>query len=182
MRLARDEAEACQILKTSLRQFDEDGSRAMDVARLTFDNLAGFYELPYLKPAQCVGGRKVVGLRDWKHVRAFLKIFRAHFGRWLLGEITCSDVRSFRSGRLKALTQNGRQRSVRTVNRELACLRRIFNVAVRELRLVGSPFKGGDTLISAADERKRERILTLAGEARLLGACEHPQRGTCARY
>ena len=50
------------------------------------------------------------------------------------------------------------------------------NVAVRESWLIKNPFNAGDTLISAADERKRERILTLAEEARLLKACEHPQR------
>lgn len=176
IRLAKDKTEARQILKTILRQLDEEGSRAIDVARLTFNDLADFYELHYLKPAQFVGGRKVAGLRDWKHVRAFLKNFRAHFGRRLLREITYSEVRSFRSERLNAPTQYGRQRSVTTVNRELACLRRIFNIAVRESWLVKNPFNCGDTLISAADERKRERILTLAEEVRLLTACEPPKR------
>jgi integrase len=176
IRLAKDKTEARQILKTILRQLEEEGSRAIDVARLTFNHLADFYEQHYLMPAQFVGGRKVAGLRDWKHVRAFLKIFRSHFGRRLLREITYSDVRSFRSERLKTPTQYGRQRSVTTVNRELACLRRIFNIAVRESWLVKNPFNCGDSLISAADERKRERILTLSEEARLLEACEHPQR------
>ena len=174
IRLAKDKTEARQILKTILRQFDEEGSRSIDIARLTFNHLADFYELHYLKPARFVGGRKVAGLRDWKHVRAFLKIFRAEFGRRLLREITYSDIRPCRAERLKTPTQYGRQRSVTAVNRELACLRRIFNIAVRESWLVKNPFNCGDTLVSAADERKRERILTLSEEARLLEACEHP--------
>jgi integrase len=176
IRLAKDKTEARLILKTILRQLDDEGSRAIDVARLSFNDLADFYEQHYLMPAQFVGGRKVAGLRDWKHVRAFLKIFREHFGRRLLREITYSDVRSFRAERLQTPTQYGRQRSITTVNRELACLRRIFNIAVRESWLIKNPFNGGDTLISAADERKRERILTLSEEMRLLEACEHPQR------
>ncbi len=176
IRLAKDKTEARLILKAILRQLDDEGSRAIDVARLSFNDLADFYEQHYLMPAQFVGGRKVAGLRDWKHVRAFLKIFRAHFGRRLLREITYSDVRTFRAERLQTPTQYGRQRSITTVNRELACLRRIFNIAVRESWLIKNPFNGGDTLISAADERKRERILTLSEETRLLEACEHPQR------
>jgi hypothetical protein len=57
------------------------------------------------------------------------------------------------------------------VNRELALLRRMLNVAMREGWLMRNPFTAGDPLICLADERKRERILTREEEARLLGAC-----------
>ncbi len=41
----------------------------------------------------------------------------------------------------------------------------------------GSPFAAGDSLISLADENKRERILTRERrETKLLAACETPQR------
>ena len=90
-----------------MRQFDEEGSRAIDVVRLTFNDLPDFYELHYLKPPQFVGRRRIAELSDWKHVRAFLKIFRTHFGRQLLREITYSDVRSLRSERLKARLSTG---------------------------------------------------------------------------
>jgi integrase len=39
-----------------------------------------------------------------------------------------------------------------------------------------NPFDAGDQLISIADERHRERIISEAEEARLLAACCHPQR------
>lgn len=93
IRLAKDKTEARLILKTILRQLDDGGSRAIDVARLTFKNLADYYEQHYLISAQFVGGRKVAVLRDWKHIRAFLRIFRDYFGRRLLREITHADLR-----------------------------------------------------------------------------------------
>lgn len=175
-RHAESKSAAKEILKSLLREIDDEGSRAIDAARMTFNDLADFYEQHYLKPAEFVGDRKVSGLRDWKHVRAFLRIFRAYFGKRRLREITYADVRAFRARRLQTPTQYKRQRSITTVNRELACLRRIFNIAVRESWLVKNPFNCGDTLISAADERKRERILTASEEMRLLDACEHPHR------
>jgi integrase len=73
---------------------------------------------------------------------------------------------------LSVTTQHGRQRTIATVNRELACLRRILNIAEREGFIPRNPFRSGDSLISAADEVKRERVLTHDEEARLLEACK----------
>jgi integrase len=55
-------------------------------------------------------------------------------------------------------------------------LRRMLNVAQREGWILRSPFAAGDSLISLADENKRERILTREEEIKLLAACESPQR------
>jgi integrase len=58
----------------------------------------------------------------------------------------------------------------------MGVLRRIFNIGVREGYLLRNPFNAGESLISPSSERRRERILTLEEEKRLLEACEHPQR------
>jgi integrase len=52
----------------------------------------------------------------------------------------------------------------------------MFNVAQREGWILKNPFGSGDSLISVADEQKRERILTRAEETKLLAACETSQR------
>jgi len=52
----------------------------------------------------------------------------------------------------------------------------MLNVAQREGWILRSPFAAGDSLISLADENKRERILTPEEEGRLLAACETPRR------
>ena len=55
-------------------------------------------------------------------------------------------------------------------------LRRMLNVAQREGWILRNPFAAGDSLISLADENKRERILTREEEMKLLAACDTPQR------
>jgi integrase len=56
-------------------------------------------------------------------------------------------------------------------------LRRILNIAVREGWLLKNPFNCGDSLIRAADEIKRERILSREEEAKLLAAIDvEPKR------
>ncbi len=59
------------------------------------------------------------------------------------------------------------------VNRELEKMRRLLNIAGREGWILRNPMRSGDPLISVADERKRERILTRDEELRLLAACEN---------
>jgi integrase len=53
----------------------------------------------------------------------------------------------------------------------LSLLRRMLNVAVQESWLPRNPFSRGTSLISAADEVKRERIVTPEEEKRLLLLC-----------
>jgi integrase len=56
-------------------------------------------------------------------------------------------------------------------------LRRVLNIAVRESWITRNPFNCGDSLISSADENKRERILSRDEESRLLAAIEaEPKR------
>ena len=62
-------------------------------------------------------------------------------------------------------------------NREAAVLQRIFNIACQQGWLLKNPFKCGDPLIIVSAERRRETILTVTEEAKLLAACaSHPQR------
>jgi integrase len=170
-RLAVNKTEAKKLLKSLLHELEDKGSKTVEASRMTFNHLADFYESHYLFPAQYVGGRKVAGLRDWKHVRYFLRIFRDYFGNRLLRELTHASLRAFRSHRLNIQTQHRRQRTITTVNRELSCLRRILNIAEQEGFIHRNPFRSGDSLISATDEVKRERVLTHEEEVRLLAAC-----------
>ena len=175
-RRAKDKSDAKEILKKLLRQIDDEGSKFVDAARMTFNDLADYYATHYLKPAEYVDGRKVAGLRDTQRAQGFLTHFREYFGKRRLREITYGDIYSYRLTRLQVHTQYKRQRTIASMNRELAVLRRILNNALREGWILKNPFNSGDPLISLADERKRERILTCVEETRLLAACEHPQR------
>ena len=170
-RIAENKTEAKKLLKSLLRELEDKGSRAIETSRMTFADLADFYEAHYMKPAEFIGGRKIAGLKDWKHVRTYLQVFRGYFGRRILREITYADLRTFRAERLKTPTQYKRQRSVTSVNRELTTLRRVLNIAEREGFISKNPFRVGDSLISVADEARREHVLRHEEENRLLAAC-----------
>lgn len=173
---AGDKSEARQVLKTLLRKLDDEGSRVVAYERLTFNDLADFYERHYCKPAEYADGKKVAGLRDVYRAQYCLRRFRKHFGKRLLREIMYRDVRAYYLLRLKEPTHYASQPSIATMNRELGVLRRIFGISVREGWIARNPFQMGEPLISPASERRRERILTVEEEGRMLAACEHPQR------
>jgi integrase len=173
---AKDKRDAKEALKRILNELEAEGSESVDRAKLTFNDLADFYAAHYCKPAEYVDGKKVAGLRDVFRAQYCLNRFRAYFGARRLREITYSDVRAYYLMRLKEPTHFGRQPTIATMNRELGVLRRIFNIGVREGYLTRNPFSRGESLISPASERRRERILTLDEERRLLEACNNPQR------
>jgi integrase len=101
-----------------------------------------------------------------------------HFGnRPLLWNITYSEIRSYKAIRLKTPTLHGGQRSIASVNRELSKLKRMLNLSFQEQLIQRNPFSNNESLISAADETHRDRVLSLAEEARLFAAIEsQPKR------
>jgi integrase len=176
-RRADSKTEAEGKLKTLLRQIDDEGSKVVDYNLLTFNFLADHYEKHYLKPAQYVGGHKVSGLRDVERPKELLKHFRANFGKKKVREITYGDLVSYRDKRFKVLTPRKQQRTIGSWNREAAVLRRIFNIARQQGWILKNPFHCGDALIIVSAERRRERILSVAEEVRILEACDsHPYR------
>jgi integrase len=171
-RRARDKRDARIILRTILREL-EKGSQSIDHATLSFSDLANFYDENYCRPAEYIDGRKVSGLRDVQRAQSALVRFREYFGKRRLREITYGDIRAYYNLRLTQHTHYDRAPTIATMNRELGVLRRIFNIGVHEGWIARSPFKAGESLISPASERRRERTLTLDEEKQLLAACEH---------
>jgi integrase len=161
-----------------IAEIEASAGQSVGKERMTFGNLCDYYEKHYVKEAEYVDGRKVAGLRSLATVKTQLEVLRAHFGSRHLRSLTYGAIREFRNARLKAKTRNDGQRSITSVNRELALLRRMLNVAVSESFIVGgNPFHKGDPLINTADEKKRQRIITRDEEKALLSACDAPKRG-----
>lgn len=171
-RKAKDKTDAKDLLKRLLRQIEDEGENAIDAAQMTFKDLANYYEQFFLTEAKYIDGRKVSGLRDVSRAKGVLAHFRDYFGNKKLREITYGDVYNYRNIRLKSHTQNKKPRTLSTMNRELSVLKRIFNIGFREGWLLKNPMNCGETLIDVSAERKRERILTLEEEKRLLVACD----------
>lgn len=172
LRRADNRSDAREKAKELVREFEQHGERALDGSRLGFGELAEFYKATYLIPAEYVDGRKIAGLRSASDMRRKLATLQNHFSKQLVRTITTGDVLKFRASRLKAPSRRNKQLSIASVNRELALLRRILNVAHHEGWLIRNPFAAGTKIICAADERKVERILTSGEEARLLEACK----------
>lgn len=188
LKRAQSRTDARELIQAMLREIDDYGETALDNKDRTFADLADHYDTHYLTEAEYVGEKKVSGLRSLATPKGFLETLRAHFGKRQLLSITYGDIRKFRDARLKAPTRSDiarherelkddpkaelrSTRTVTSVNRELALLRRIFNVAQREGWMRRNPMHGGDSLICVAAEHKRERIITLDEETRLLDAC-----------
>jgi integrase len=176
-RRAESRTDAIDKRDALLKEIRETAGRCVGSERMSFAQLCAYYEDHYVKEAEYVEGRKVSGLRSWYTVKKQLEMLKDHFGVRPIRSITYGNIRQFRFARFKAKTKAGTQRSIASVNRELALLRRMLNVAVAESWLPKNPFHQGASLISSADEKKRERILTQAEEKTLLDACAAPRRG-----
>lgn len=176
-RKADNRTQAKEIIKRLLREVEDTGAQAIDAARMTFAQLADYYLENFLVEASYSNGIKVSGLRSLTTPKGQLKTLTAYFGKKRLRELTYGDIRSFKALRLKTPTAHGRQRCIASVNRELALLRRMFTVAVRQQWLQRNPFASGESLISSAAEVKRERFLSREEEERLFAAIDaEPKR------
>jgi integrase len=177
--------EAKGILKKLKTDLESHGPSIIDGERLTFDQLATVYEKRKLQPPVYKGETRIAGLRSWKTQRLFLRSLKAHFGKKRVRAITHSDIEKFKSDRLQAPVMRNvkgkdgkvrptviRDRSVAHVNRELSLLRAILNFAKRSSWITRNPFEMGESLISVADEVRRERILSRDEEEKLLAACD----------
>lgn len=170
-RTAESRTDAKKILQQLLEKLGNGGRKAIDAEKLTFNDLADYYEKHYAKPAKFVDDRKVEGMRDLGRVKGFIKQFRDYFGKMKIKQIGYDEIVAFRTYRLSIPTHYKKTRNIATMNRELSCLRRVFNIAIRKGWLLRNPVNSGESLIDRSAERRRDRILTLDEEKRLLEAC-----------
>jgi integrase len=180
-RRAYSEGGARRLMAELLKEVDDGGERVVEGARMTFKELADYYEQNYLFAAEYVEGRKTAGVRSPEKHRQRLKPLKEYFGRAPVRSITTGAVERYKRRRLSEdvifRTKEGvetvrRQRAVASVNRELAALRRMYSVAQREGWVSRNPCHAARALISPADEVRRTRIITREEEGRLLEACK----------
>ncbi len=168
LRRANSRTHGREVVKEMLRELDDYGENALDHNQRTFNDLADHYLKHYLTEAEYVGDRKVSGLRSLATPLGFLETLKSHFGALRLHDISYGRIRKFRDARLKTATRGDKARhkralthkpksplvvtrAIASTNRELALLRRMFNVGLQEGWLRRHPMKSGDSLISLAD-------------------------------
>ena len=98
---------------------------------------------------------------------AFTRV-RAALGDRLLQDITTDDVQGYKADRMK----DGMKPA--TINRELAFLRRVFNVALQRNKVGHTPFRHNGVVVVKLlrEDNQRERYLSDDEETRLRVACE----------
>ncbi len=97
-----------------------------------------------------------------------VKNLNPRFGAQRLDEITADGLERFKQARLE------QRLSPSTVNRDLACMRRILLFAVRQDVIASTPFMAHK--IEFLEERRRERILTFDEERKYLAGAGQPLR------
>lgn len=168
---AETEEGAKKLLKKLIDKVENGGRKEIEADKMSFNDLADYYESHYAKPAKFVDDRKIEGLRNYKRIKGFLKNFRAYFGKMRLKAIGYEEILAFRNYRLSIPTHYKKTRNIATMNRELSSLRRVFNIGIRKGWIIRNPVNMGEPLIDKSAERRRYRILTLEEEKRLLDAC-----------
>lgn len=175
-RKAQNRSEAKQLLKKMLREVEDHGPEIVEADKMRFASLANIYEERKLIPPEYEGETKTKGLRSYKSQQRRLKTLVEYFGKKLVRSISHSDLEQFKNDRLALPTWRGDKRSYADVNRDMQTLRIVLNFAKRQGWLPVTPFERGESLINAAHERKRDRVLSREEETRLLAACERSTR------
>ena len=163
--------EARDRLREALKERETLNVSGVYGPRSKFSQVLEWYLKRYAVDPVYVEDRKVSGLRSNKSVKGYAKALGAYFDERAIGSISYADLESYKSERLRGNTKRGKARSVASVHRELATLRRVLNIAEREGWITKSPFRKGEPLISVADEKRGVRVLSAEEEIRLLSVC-----------
>jgi integrase len=118
----------------------------------TFDDLAAAY-LVYSRENK----------RSWDRDERSIKALAEVFSGKRLTEIPPAAIERYKAGRLASISRHGRHPRPATVNRELACLKHMFNVARRGLIELkgGIPGENPVSAVTFLDEQNvRDRVLT----------------------
>jgi integrase len=146
----------------------------------TFREVALEYERVHCVPPIYAQGRKIRGIASYKWVSTLVRRAADYFGDTPIQSITRADIEEFRFERFKApvmrhatssVIDPNRERTFRSVNYDLQIVRQIFTFAENNNWLITSPHRLFSKLISAADETRRERVLSDEEERRLIEHC-----------
>lgn len=167
-------SEAKRMLTELEDEFRAGGQTAVESHEMTFPDLVKHCKDTRYCEAQFDNeGRKIMGVRGKATVESHIKALEEFFGVTKLRDIKVANLRAYRKKRLSSKNRKDGRLSVSTVNREMSTLRAMLNEALVNDWIMINPFnkvRAGE-LISVADERRRERILTFSEEHKLLEAC-----------
>jgi len=127
--------------------------------KVTFDELKKWYlELPQIKAKKSY-------IRDCLSLRTLSNFFSGK----VVSEITVNKVEAYRQLRLNEASYRKQKTCPATINREIACLRHMLNLAEQETKIDSVPFKGKVRMLK--ENNVRNRILSHDEYVRLLQYC-----------
>src|SRR5437016_2886409 len=100
------------LIEQMKREMDDYGPQSLENDRMTFAQLADYYDKNYLIPAEYVDGRKVRGRRSLATPKGILVTLKAYFGKRRLRSISYEDLLRFQSQRLNTKTIHKKARSI----------------------------------------------------------------------
>jgi hypothetical protein len=77
-------AEAKKKIKELIKENESKSAKELDASRMSFNQLADYYQETYLHEAVYINERKISGLRDIRPTLSELKALREHFGTRLI--------------------------------------------------------------------------------------------------
>jgi integrase len=110
--------------------------------------------------------------RSWTRDRTSLATLKGYFGGKRLPELTPVVIEQYRTWRRATISRRGRPVTPASINRELACLKRMFNVACRGLMVLKGGMPQDNPMASVNLDREnneRDRVLSKDEFDRLLG-------------
>lgn len=134
--------------------------RSPDV-RLRFKDLAQWYR----------NLEEVKAKKSYRRDKLSVKCLSEMFGEMLLKDITPALIEKYRQKRLSETTRHGRPTKPATVNREIACLKTVFNKAIKNGKAERHPAQG---LKMLRENNERDRLLSEEEYVRLLAHCQEP--------
>jgi integrase len=106
--------------------------------------------------------------RSWKSDSYHVEVLASYFGQKTFAEITPMLIERFKRDRKATLTNRSSARSAASVNRELACLSKIFSLAITHKVVGVNPCL---EVKKYREENERTRYLLPEEEARLVAQC-----------
>jgi len=135
------------LKKKQLEFIEKDKLGFKEVKKVTFEELVDWYlKLPIAKKKRSYD-------KDIQRSR----VLKENFGHFLAEEIKPSMIEAYQEKRLNQLTKRGTKTRPATVNRELALMKRIYNLAIRDGLVDVNPcFK----VQMLPENNKRDRVLS----------------------
>ncbi|MFC1580092.1 tyrosine-type recombinase/integrase [Thermodesulfobacteriota bacterium] len=128
--------------------------------RVTFNELAMWYlELPQIKAK-----------RSYTRDVLSMKTLKRFYGGKVVQDLTINQVEAYRQKRLNEDSYRKQKTRPATINREIACLRHMLNLAEQDRKIDSLPFKG---LKALKENNVRNRLLSRDEYERLLKHCPY---------